>query len=399
MKVSIKKGFLHGKINAPPSKSFAHRLIIGAALADGESIIENVAFNEDILATLDCIRALGVDFTAECDRVIIGGKTNSSAIFKCRESGSTLRFMIPIALSFNDKCVFEGSERLISRGIGVYRELFENKGIDFEFDKTKINAYGKLTPGSYKLRGDISSQFITGMLFALPLLDGDSILEIIPPIESKSYIDITLSVLKDFGIEITELSSAVYKIKGNQVYKAGIFTVEGDYSNAAFLQAFNTLGSDIEISGLNPDSTQGDRICFDYLEALKGGAPTLDLSDCPDLAPVLFAVATYYSGATFTGTRRLAIKESNRAEAMAEELSKFGVDLTVNKNSVIIPKSELHCPKEALHGHNDHRIVMALTVLGSRFGVTVEDAQAVNKSYPDFFAALTKLGLEADYES
>ena len=401
MKVSIKPGLCTGSVSAPPSKSCAHRMLICAALAQGESRIKGLSRSEDMLATLDCIAALGARASLSGDTAVItGGKAaaDGEAVFPCRESGSTLRFMIPIAAACCGSARFSGTKRLYERGVGIYEELFAQKGIDIKKHPEGLEISGKLPPGEYVFRGDVSSQFVTGLLFALPLLDGDSTIRVLPPVESRGYIDLTLDVLKKFGITVTEAPENTFLIAGGQSYAPRSVQVEGDWSNAAALLALNNLGGAVTVTGLNEDSIQGDRVCAEYLSRLKTPNAQIDISNCPDLGPVLMAAAAHAGvGAVFTGTRRLRIKESDRAEAMAQELRKFGTEVEVNDNSVIIKPGRLQSPTEILSGHNDHRIVMAMSLLASAVGGTIDGASAVRKSYPDFFDVLRRLGLEVEY--
>ena len=395
MKVKIEKGRASGKIKAPPSKSYAHRLLICGALAEGNSQIDGVSESVDMKATLECIKSLGADFTKNGDTVSInGGIKEGNRQFNCYESGSTLRFFIPIALLTGDVCTFTGTERLMSRGISVYEEIFKSQGILCTKENEKIVLKGKLHPDVFSLRGDVSSQFISGLLFALPLLNGDSIINITTELESAAYVDITIECLKSFGIEIVRGQNTLY-IRGNQKYKACHQVVEGDYSNSAFLDAFNALGGDVSVLGLNKASQQGDKIYFEYFEKLESSAPVIDISGCPDLGPILFALAGVKNGATFTGTKRLKIKESDRAEAMKEELAKLGVSVEVYEDSVIVGCGA-KAPKDILSSHNDHRIVMALSVVLSLFGGVIDGCEAINKSYPDFFEDIAKLGIRSD---
>lgn len=399
MKVKIKKGIAKGEIYAPPSKSYAHRLLIASALAEGESVIEGVSESVDMKATLECISALGAECTKNADSVsVFGGiKTNiGKREFNCYESGSTLRFMIPLALLTGDECVFYGSERLMSRGLEVYEEIFEKQNINCKKTSDSITLKGQLKSDIFNVRGDISSQFISGLLFALPLLNGDSVINITTNMESSAYVDITLEVLKLFGVEIEKGVNTFY-IRGNQKYKRLNTRAEGDWSNSAFLDAFNILGGDVSVLGLNSASSQGDKIYRDYFEKLSFGTPCLDLSNCPDLGPVLFALASVKNGATFTGTKRLKIKESDRCETMKEELSKFGVSVEIFENSVIV-NSGAKAPVSVLYGHNDHRIVMALSVILSLFGGEIDGCEAIRKSYPNFFEDIGKLGIGYEVE-
>lgn len=401
MKVSINPGLCSGEACAPPSKSYAHRMLICAALAEGESTICGLARSEDMLATLDCISALGAEFALDGDTVTIkGGKnrTTEGAVFPCRESGSTLRFMLPIAAACGRSARFTGTSRLMERGVGIYEEIFAEKGVSIKKGSESIELSGSLSPGEYTFRGDVSSQFVTGLLFALPLLEGGSVIRVLPPVESRAYIDVTVAVLRSFGIEITESPENTFSIAGGQKYLCRSMSVEGDWSNAAALFALNSLGGSVSVTGLNMDSIQGDRVCLELLERLKSPNAVIDISNCPDLGPVLFAAAAASGvGAVFTGTRRLRIKESDRASVMAQELEKFGVKAKVLENSVVIEPGRLQSPRETLSGHNDHRIVMAMGLLASAVGGVIDGAEAVRKSYPDFFEVLRRLGAEVEY--
>ena len=250
MEVKIQRAKAIGQISAPPSKSYAHRLLIASALANGKSRIEGIVSSSDMKATINCIRALGVSLEQR-DRVVsVNGGIRKGTSFDCLESGSTLRFFIPISLIFDTECTFFGTERLMSRGLDVYFDLFKEQGIEYKLEKTSLHLKGKLRPAHFKIRGDISSQFITGLLFALPLLDGDSTIEITTRLESEPYVDITLEVLSRFGIEIQRKNNSFY-IKGNQSYLPQSTVVEGDASNSAFLDAFNVIGGEVSVLGLN----------------------------------------------------------------------------------------------------------------------------------------------------
>ncbi len=395
MKIEIKAGKACGSVNAPPSKSFAHRIMICAALASGKSVIDGISESEDMLATLDCITAMGAKCTLSSNRLCIegiDGRFSGTPEFHCRESGSTLRFLLPVALTSGHGGEFIGAPRLMERGIGIYEDLFSQKGIKLVKDG-KITVSGNLTSGEYILSGNVSSQFVSGLLFALPLLDGDSTVKIIPPVESRAYIDITAAVEKQFGVEVTETAKNTFFIKGNQKFKAVSTRVEGDWSNAAFLFALNALGGSVTVDGLVKNSLQGDRICTELFKKLDAPDAEIDVSGCPDLAPILFAVAAAKHGARFTGTARLKIKESDRASVMAEELAKFGIKSVLGENEVTV-SGGLTAPTSELYGHNDHRIVMALSVLSIITGGVIDGAQAVRKSYPDFFKTLSRLGTE-----
>lgn len=402
MTVTIQPGRAIGTVAAPLSKSVAHRLLICAGLSRGTSYIRGIELNEDISATIDCLRALGVSCTVSGSTVTVQGvdifhaKPNQTLC--CRESGSTLRFFIPLALLCGEQVAFNGTEKLLSRPLSVYAKLCEERGFAFEQSKSLLQIKGKLEAGSFCIPGNVSSQFVTGLLFALPLLAGDSIIHITPPVESRGYIELTLQALHAFGIRADWQDSCTLLIPGNQQYTATDMTVEGDYSGAAFFAGLNALGGDVTITGLWPDSLQSDRFYTQYLERLCSGHPEIDISDCPDLGPLLFAVAAAKNGAVFTGTHRLKIKESDRAAAMAQELAAFGTKVTVEDNRVVIEAGELCRPVWTLNGHNDHRIVMSLAVLLTFTGGSIEGAQAVRKSFPDFFEKLQALGIKLTTE-
>ena len=398
MTATFKPCTLRGRIGAPPSKSMAHRYLIGAALSAQKCTLSGVDFSEDILASIDCLRSLGADIAIDGDRVEVDPKgfmKVKDPVLSCRESGSTLRFFIPLALCLVSRVRFLGSERLLQRPLDVYEQLCAQKGFEFSKDNNSLNVCGSLESGSYVVRGDISSQFITGLILALVYLKGDSSIEILPPFESRSYIDLTLSALRCFGAEVYFADEYRIEIKQSQMH-AFCGRVEGDYSNAAFLDAFNHIGSNVEVGNLKSDSLQGDRVYKEYFEKISSGSPTLDISDCPDLGPVLFALAALKNGAVFTGTDRLKAKESDRGAAMHAELSKLGGGLIFGENTITVPKQELSYKGEPLDGHNDHRIVMAMSVILSVTGGAIVGAEAVRKSYPSFFEDIAALGAKVE---
>lgn len=397
MKVKILPSKTSGEVSAPPSKSFAHRYLIGSVLSRGKCVIKNIADSDDISATLSCIEQLGGSVTKDGNIVTViptNEKQIENAVFDCKESGSTLRFFIPVVLATGAKnCTFLGSERLLARGIKEYEKLFENSDIIIKSDEKSIEVNGTLSAGNYEISGEVSSQYTTGMLFALSRLSGKSTLKITGNAESRAYVDMTIKVLKDFGADIAEPEKNFFEINGKGRLSPGEFTVEGDWSNAAFLIALSRLVGTISVSGLNENSVQGDRFCTAAFDALDGENAEIDLKDCPDLAPILFSYAAYKNGGKFINTRRLRVKESDRANVMAEELKKFGANVKVYENSVEIEKTQLKPPIVPLCGHNDHRIVMALSVLAVVFGAEIDGAEAVNKSYPDFFRDIKKAGV------
>lgn len=397
MKVKILPSKTSGEVSAPPSKSFAHRYLIGSVLSCGKCVIKNIADSDDISATLSCIEQLGGSVTKDGNIVTViptNEKQIENAVFDCKESGSTLRFFIPVVLATGAKnCTFLGSERLLARGIKEYEKLFENSDVKIKSDEKSIEVNGTLSAGNYEISGEVSSQYTTGMLFALSRLTGKSTLKITGNAESRAYVDMTIKVLKDFGADITETEKNFFEINGKGRLSPGEFTVEGDWSNAAFLIALSRLVGTISVSGLNENSVQGDRFLSVAFDALDGENAEIDLKDCPDLAPILFSYAAYKNGGKFINTRRLRVKESDRANVMAEELKKFGANVKVYENSVEIEKTQLKPPIVPLCGHNDHRIVMALSVLAAVFGAEIDGAEAVNKSYPDFFRVIKKAGV------
>ena len=388
-----------GKMTAPPSKSMAHRHLICAALAQGKSVIHNIDLSEDIKATLSCIEQMGVKSEIAGSTITVYGNeaikcsASENRIFNCNESGSTLRFFIPLAMLSGSKSFFIGSDVLMTRPLSVYEDICRKQNILLEH-KNGIAIEGTLKADDFVIPGNISSQFITGLLFALPLLDKDSTITLTESVESRPYINMTLQVQKEFGIKAEWRGENKLYIPGNQKYGAADTFVEGDYSNAAFFEALNTLGGDIEIEGLKPDSLQGDKIYLQYFEELKKGFASLDISDCPDLGPVLFTLAAALHGGEFTGTKRLKIKESNRGQVMCEELAKFGVKTQQEENRIIIYAGELHRPEEKICGHNDHRIVMSMAVLLTITGGEIVGTEAVRKSLPDFFERIRKLGID-----
>ena len=392
MTVTIAPSAPAGSIAAPPSKSMAHRTLICAALAGGGSLVRGVAASQDVLATLDCLRALGAEFSYENGEVAFRGGVDlfsppAEAALPCRECGSTLRFFIPLCLLCGRELTLTGSETLLARPLSVYADICEKQGLLFETHKTFLRARGPLRPWAFELPGDVSSQFVSGLLFALPLLEGDSALKLVPPVESRAYIDMTMDALTAFGVTARWRDETAIAVPGGQKYRARSLSVEGDWSNAA---PFLALGADV--TGLDPNSTQGDKICEAYFKALDAGPAELDISGCPDLGPVLMAYAALRSGGVLTGTRRLKLKESDRGEAMRVELAKFGVEAVLEDNRVAVGRAP-HAPSEVLDGHNDHRIVMALGVLCASVGGTIAGAEAVDKSFPGFFEQLKAINV------
>lgn len=395
MTVTIRPSVPSDSAAAPPSKSMAHRLLICAGVSrGGESVVRGVALSQDVLATLDCLAALGAQYEYETGVAKVRGADVFSppehAALPCRECGSTLRFFIPLALLSERELTMTGSETLLDRPLSVYKDICVAQSLRLKKRGGKLRLQGPLSPGEYRIPGNISSQFVSGLLFALPLLDSESVLRLLPPVESRPYIDMTLAALREFGVTAEWTDELTLQIPGGQAYQPREVSVEGDWSNASF---FLALG--VPVTGLREDSLQGDRVCVKYFKALDAGNAELDISDCPDLGPVLFAYAAMRHGGRFTGTRRLQIKESDRGAAMQEELRKFGVAVEIEENRVTVGCS-LSAPTEILDGHNDHRVVMALSVLCAQTGGTIAGAEAVNKSFPDFFDRLKELGIKVE---
>ena len=405
-----------GSVHIPPSKSMAHRAIICAALADGVSHLTNIDFSDDIRATIDGMRQLGaqIDTGADCVSIrgIRGFDQLNSQVIDCQESGSTLRFFIPLFSLCDQTVRFIGKGRLMQRPQDVYEELFARQGLQFTHDEQGIVISGALAPGRYEVDGSISSQFITGLLFTLPLLEEDSIIQIRPPFESRSYINLTLEMLKKFGIRAVYEDALTLRIPGRQRYIPCDVRVEGDYSQLAFFAVLAAVQGDLAIHGVSGSSAQGDRqilsILHDFgasLQPLDDGflihrgslkAAPVDLNDCPDLGPILFVLAAMAEGTThISHAGRLRIKESDRLAAIAAGLTAIGVRVDARPDGLIIHGEG----PAALHGGhidgvNDHRIVMAFSVAAAyvQGPSVITDAGAVSKSYPAFFDDFIKLG-------
>ena len=385
MNLTITPGRLSGTVTPPPSKSQAHRLLIAAALAGEGSVIHNLADSQDIQATRRCMEAL---------------KAPGEGLphLDCGESGSTLRFLIPVALALRGGGVFTGHGRLMERPQQPYFDIFDEKGIRYEQKDGVLTVEGKLTPGAYRLPGNVSSQFFTGLLLALPLLDGPS--SIIPTthLESEGYIGMTLDAMHEFGIDIpmTRSIPPQYLVPGGRRYRSAEVTVEGDWSQAAFWYAANHLGNAIDVQGVTQYSTQGDRIIESHcLELSQPGDTEIDMSGCPDLAPPVAAAAAVRQGITrLTNAARLRIKESDRLAAVAQTLNAMGARIAEHPDSLTIyGQSELSggCTVDCC---NDHRIAMMAAIAATRCKepVTLMGAECVAKSYPNFWDHYRMLG-------
>ena len=408
MDVIIQPRKLSGQITPPPSKSQAHRLVIGAALSGGESLIENIDFSQDILATLEAMEQLGAKWKnlGEGKIKIFGvgahapnGEAGELPHIDCAESGSTLRFLIPIALALTGGGVFTGHGRLMQRPQEPYFRLFREKGIDYCLAGDTLTVRGRLPAGDYALAGNVSSQFFTGLLYALSLVPGESTVRSTTVLESRSYIDMTLDALGFFGSQVQELSGPcpAFAVTGRGCLQPRNCAVEADWSQAAFYYSALGLGNLLEIGGMNPDSRQGDRVIARFYEALRcPGEVTLNVEDCPDLVPPLAVHAALRGAGNLThivGAGRLRMKESDRLQSVTAALNSLGAQVQEESAGLTIAGSD------ALRGGtvdpcSDHRIAMMVAVAATacREPVTILGAQCVRKSYPGFWTDYAALG-------
>ena len=417
MDVKVMPSALDGDITVPPSKSAAHRAIIAASLAYGTSIIRNVDLSSDINATIRACKSLGARITMKNDGryhtlTIDGGPhINGSAHIDCAESGSTLRFFIPIACALPGPKVFTGEGRLPQRPIDTYYDIFARDSIVYsrpEGLNLPLTVSGTLNGGDYVLNGGVSSQYITGLLFALPLLDTDSTVTVTGKYESKGYVDMTVCILADFGINI-DVKGNQYSVQGGQKYTPRRYAVEGDYSQAAFFLVGGAIAGDIRIGGLSDNSLQPDSAVVDILRRMGADitrdgdtllvrkshlhSTSFDVSQCPDLVPPLAVAAAFADSTThITGAARLRIKESDRIESMRMNLAALGIDVQTTDDRMTIHGG--HINTGTIDSHNDHRITMAFAAaaLGSESGLIIKGAQSIDKSYPGFFTDLKKIG-------
>ncbi len=389
---------LAGTVAVPASKSMAHRLLICAGLSDGVSCITGVSFSKDIEATISVMKAFGADFQVEGDTVTVTGirKPAASCIADCCESGSTLRFLIPVAAALGIETEFRGQGRLPQRPITPYLREFSGKGAAFDYRNTMpFTVKGQLRSGKFMLEGDISSQFVTGLLLSLPLLEGDSEICLTSPLQSRPYADMTLDCLNRFGVTVTETADG-YRIPGGQRFQPVRERVEGDFSQAAFFLAANALGSSVTLANMPETSVQGDRRMADILQEMYGtnGVCTVDASDIPDLVPIMAVAASFAPCVTkITGAERLRIKESDRLKTTASLLNTLGGDVRILPDGL-----EIH-PVGTLHGGTissagDHRIAMCAAIAATRADapVMIKGAECVEKSYPAFFEDYQALG-------
>ena len=390
MDICITPKKLYGNINAIPSKSQAHRMLICAAFSDQPTTLICPETNRDIEATANCLTALGAGITwlSNGYRVKPIEEVPFRASLPCQDSGSTLRFLLPIAGALGVDTVFQMTGRLPQRPLTPLWEEMERMGCTLTRPTADtIRCTGRLRSGEYAINGTISSQFITGLLFALSLLSGQSRLQVLGKLESAPYVSMTLAAMERFGISCND-----YCFPGNgRFHSPGTVTVEGDWSNAAFFLAAQALGSPIQVGNLNPDSPQGDRACARLLPELKDKL-TISAADIPDLVPILAVTAAANQGAVFTDIGRLRLKESDRVASVMDMLRALGGQAEANDTTLTVYGTGLH--GGTVDSHNDHRIAMsaaiAATVCDSP--VTILGAQCVEKSYPKFFTDYTSLG-------
>ena len=427
MKIKIRPGKLNGTIEIPPSKSYSHRAVIAAALAENgkKSKIDNLKFSVDITTTTDIMENWGAEierFESALEIIGNGGKVvPRDKYVQCNESGSTIRFLIPVGITSKNELVFDGKGKLVDRPLDSYYRIFDKQGLKYETTggKLPLTVNGKLKPGNYEIDGNISSQFITGLLYALPLLEGDSKLIINKNLESKGYVDLTLEILKLAGIEIVNNDYKSFDIRGNQTYKPFDYTVEGDYSQVAFwiVAGIISANRDNEVKCLhvNKNSLQGDReiieivtrmgakleIFDDYVivKPSKTKGTVIDISQCPDIGPVLTVLAALSEGETrIINGERLRIKESDRITSIKTELNKLGGNVSEEGDSLIIQGVEGFRGGITVNAWNDHRIAMSLAIASTRCEkeIILEEAESVRKSYPHFWDDFVKMGGEIE---
>ncbi len=413
--LKIQKSTLRGTLAAPPSKSFSHRAIICAALSGSKCSISPVIFSDDILATIHAMKEIGSSIKACGNALKIKDfKINKhTAVIDCRDSGSTLRFLIPIAAALGLNAVFKRSRSLAKRPIMAFLKILSKAGINFEMcSDLSLKISGSLHSGKFLVPGNITSQFISGLLMALPLLQGDSEIELTSNLESRSYVSITIEVMKSFGVFVEKKANGFF-IKGGQKYKPRNYTIEGDWSQAAFFIAAGAIKGCIKVENLNKNSSQGDKQILEILSnfgakiSWKNGTVlskssrlkgiNIDASEIPDLVPILAVVAANSEGITLImGVKRLKFKECNRLEAICKQLLDLGVDIKIHKETLKIRGKGKHKGGSAW-SHKDHRIAMALSIMAINLpeDLRIIDAQSVSKSYPHFFKDYNLLGGKA----
>ena len=385
MNVTLTPKKLSGAVTPPPSKSMAHRAVLAQMLSDTPGTTSNLDDSQDIQATKRCVAAL---------KESIPG---TLPVLDCGESGSTLRFLIPIALAVAGGGRFTGRGRLMERPQQPYFDIFEEKGISYSMADSALTVQGTLTPGMYALPGNVSSQFVTGLLYALPLLSGDSEIRMTTPLESRGYVAMTIDALEQFGVHVENRNYEVFHIPGGQSYQGRDFTIESDWSQAGFWYAANFLDNQLAINGLNPKSVQGDMVVSElYWKLARPGNTEIDVSGCPDLLPPLAVMAAVRTGTTrFTNAARLRIKESDRLATTAALVNALGGKAEELPEELII-HGQPNLSGGTVDGANDHRIVMAAAIAATACTapVTILGAEAVNKSYPTFWKVYEALGGE-----
>ncbi len=430
MDIVVYPGKLRGTVKAPPSKSVAHRALICAALAEGESVIHGISASKDMEATIRCIQAMGaeVERDGEVARVTgIGGSLSAEGtgqgdageppVLDCGESGSTFRFLLPVAAAIGMDADFTGSGRLPERPVTELADEMKKHGVSFlpwDKDTLPFSISGKLEAGVYSLPGNVSSQYFSGLLFALPLLEGDSEIRIEGELQSSGYVDLTVDMIRQFGITLRWTEDG-FKIKGGQRYNAREIQVEGDYSNAAFWLVAGATGSDIAVQGLDRYSRQGDSVILEMLEEAGAAVTWSDdtvrvrgyglesiVADCgeiPDIVPILaVAACSSQDPSGFMNAGRLRLKESDRLSATASMLAKLGADIQICGDRLDLYVPDGLYGENVIDGCNDHRIVMsaAIAALRCQEPIKITGAEAVAKSYPDFFEVFRALGGRAD---
>lgn len=413
MLARIQPSRLQGSVTVPPSKSMAHRALLCAGLAAGTTQIQGILPSQDMEATCRALTALGASIVRQGSLARVQGVAGRPKApqgpVDCGESGSTLRFLIPAFALASAPARLTGRGRLPQRPLGPYGAIFHGQGLPFAQDETGVSFQGPLAPGDYGLPGDVSSQFISGLLFALPLLPGDSHIRIQPPFESRGYVNMTLQVMDAFGVRASFVDGLTLRVPGNQrfIAPAAPFLVEGDDSQAAFFLTLDAILGDVSVAGLSLRSIQGDRVMGEILARcghVPGQPPrplapfVADLGDCPDLGPILMTLGLFCQGESrLLNAGRLRLKESDRGTAMAQELSKLGGQASLAGDEIRIRQSRLR-PGPALSSHGDHRIAMALAVaaLGARIPADIQGAEAVEKSYPDFWKDLAAIGARVE---
>jgi len=419
MDMTFSPAHLQGTVAAPASKSEAHRRMICAGLTDGETILTGFMDSSDMAATRRCLRALGASIERDGERLTIRGHARKPAklpVLDCGESGSTLRFFVPIALAVAGGGVFRMHGRLGQRPMDVYRDLFVPRGVRWRMGvgcdgAAELTVQGVLESGNYVLPGNVSSQFVSGLLFALPLLGEDSTLTVQPPVESAGYINMTVEAITASGVTMEEIAPFRWRIPGKQNYQAKDGRLSGDYSQAAVLCCAAAMGHDVKVTGLCADTTQGDRAILKHLAALGAkveeteagitvtaetlqGA-TLDMSDCPDIAPILALTCQLAQGESrLTGCGRLRIKECDRLAATVEILNLLGGCARAEGNDIVITGVTQLKGSVQIPDYNDHRMVMlaAIAAAKAEAPVTVAGTNALNKSWPDFINVYRELG-------